>query len=258
MNNLVRIAHAYGNNRKSLRIALAARIDVIEADVWFRNGDIFVHHESRLGPLPLLADKRMPGHPLPPLSLALWSGYYVRPDVNAQRLTGVLEMVKGERRLLLDIKGDYRGAQISAFARTLISKIAQHGASIWVAVCGQLWPVLHRLRELAPDLEVRYSVERPMQWERFIAMVERDDKARNICIEHRFMSEGKARFLREHGVEAYCWTVDDAVAASRLVGMGADGIISNDLELLGALGDSSKGRRARNGRGAGSGALRWP
>lgn len=236
MSKPVRIAHAYGNNRKSLRLALAAPVDVIETDIWLRGGDIYIRHEPRLGPLPLLADKRMPRHPLPPMSLPLWASYYIRPDINALRLADVLDIVKGEQRLLLDIKGVYRASQITAFATSLITQVADHAATGWVAVCGQFWPVLHRLRELAPDLEVRYSIERPLQWERFLAMVERDDIAGKICIEHRFLSEGKARFLHAHNVETYCWTVDDSEAASRLVAMGVNGIISNDLELLEALG----------------------
>ena len=188
MSNPVRIAHAYGNSRESLRLALAAPVDVIETDIWFRGGDIYVRHEPRLG-LPLLVDKRMRGHPLPQMSLPLWSGYYIRPDVNPLRLTDVLDIVKGERWLLLDVKGDYDAREISAFVSTLVSEMTEHGATCWVAVCGQFWPVLHNLRELVPDLEVRYSIERPRQWERFVAMVGRDAMARKICIEHRFLSE---------------------------------------------------------------------
>jgi glycerophosphoryl diester phosphodiesterase len=236
MNSPVRIAHAYGNGRKSLRRALAAPIDFIETDIWFRGGEIFVRHGPRLGLLPLVADRRIPCHPLPSMSLPIWGGYYLRPDIKPLRLASVLDLVAGERRLLLDVKGDYPGSQVSAFADTLMRRIADDGAAAWLAVCGQFWPVLRRLRELTPDLEVRYSIETPVQWERLVAMVERDGKAPNVCIEHRFLSEGRAHFLRKHGIGAYCWTVDDPAAASRVVAMGADGIISNDLDLLSALG----------------------
>jgi glycerophosphoryl diester phosphodiesterase len=237
MNNPVRIAHAYGNSRASLRRALVAPIDVIEADVWYRGGEIDVRHEPRLGPLPLLFDRRMQGHPLPPKSLRLWHDYYVRLDINSLKLDELLEIVGGRRRLLLDVKGDYRPSQSAAFASVLVGKISEHGAADWVSVCGQFWPVLHRVRELTPDIEVSYSIENPVQWERFVAMLGRGDTARNICIEHRFLSDGKARFLQEHEVEAYCWTVDDSAAASRLIRMGVGGIISNDLALLRAITD---------------------
>ena len=55
----VRIAHAYGNSRAALRRALAADIDMIEVDIWYRGGDVYARHARRLSPLPLLADKRV-------------------------------------------------------------------------------------------------------------------------------------------------------------------------------------------------------
>lgn len=214
-----------------------APIDVIEADVWYRDGEIDVRHEPRLGPLPLLFDRRMRGHPLPPMSLRAWNNYYVRLDINSLQLDELLDKVGGRRRLLLDVKGEYSASQSSAFAGALFSKVTGHGATDWVAVCSQFWPVLRRVRKLAPDVEVRYSIENRMQWERFVAMLGRGDAARKICIQHQFLSDGKARFLQKQVVEAYCWTVDDSAAASRLIAMGADGIISNDLALLGAIND---------------------
>ncbi len=231
----LRIAHAYGNSRKSLQCALAAAIDIIEADIWFRAGEVYVRHEPRLGCLPLLVDRRMWGHPLPPLSLPLWSNFYARPDINVLRLGELLDTVAGTKRLLLDVKGEYREKKIDEFARTLIGKIAEHGAESYVAVCGQFWPVLHRLPDLAPELEVRYSIEKAMQWERFVGMVEHGAAAHKVCIEHTFLSDGKMRFLEEHSVSAYCWTVDDGHEAARLVAMGVDGIISNDLKMLASL-----------------------
>lgn len=234
----VRIAHAYGNTRKALRQALAASIDVIEADVWFRGKDLHLRHERRLEPLPLLVDRRMKGHTLPPMTVPLWRGYYVRVDVNPMRLAEALEVAGGKLSLLLDIKGAYDEIEANRFASALARQIADRRAESWAAVCGQFWPVLHRLREIAPAIEVRYSIETPKQWERFVMMAREDGGARKVCMEHGFLSEGKERFLREHGVSVYCWTVDDAGTAARLLAMGVDGIISNDLGLLAGLGRS--------------------
>ncbi len=128
MNNPVRIAHAYGNNLRSLRAAMAASIDVIEADIWFRSDDIFVRHEPRLGPLPLLLDRRMRGHPRPPMSLPLSSGYYVRPDTNRLRLGELLDTVRGKRKMLLDVKGNYSKGEVEGFVRTLARELSEHGA----------------------------------------------------------------------------------------------------------------------------------
>ncbi len=233
-----RIAHAHGNTRQALRHALGADIDMIEADIWYRSGRIEIRHERRLNPLPLLTDKRMRGHKPGPFAIPLPHGYYVRPDLRPLRLTEVLETVRGSRRLLLDVKGRYRGDQTSAlggFVRALVSRIREQKAEGYVTVCGQTYPVLDRLRLEAPDLPVRYSIEKPEQWRRFLRMVESDETVRSACISYRFMDAEKWRVLAESGIDVYCWTVDDPAEAARLVAEGAGGIISNSLPLLAAL-----------------------
>lgn len=234
----LRIAHAYGNLREELGRALAAPIDMIEADIWFRAGHVWVRHERRLGPLPLLADRRMPGHAVGPYALTVWPSYYVRPDIDPLPLSELLETVGGKCGLLLDVKGSYDEAKDDAFAATVARQACERGGQEQVVVCGQNWSVLNRLRELAPQPEVRYSIEKPAQWEEFLRMVAVDDGVRQVCIERRFMTEEKARFLEENGVDAYIWTVDDPAEAERLVATGVGGIISNNLPLLASLGGS--------------------
>lgn len=231
----VRIAHAYGNSRGLLRRALAADIDMIEADIWYRSRDIWVRHERRLAWLPLLIDRQMRGHRLLPLSLTLWRGYYLRPEIPALKLGDLLHTVAGKKRLLLDVKGRYRPRQALAFARTLAARITEHGAEAWTAICGQEYAVLDCLRRVAPHLEVRYSIERPDQWRVFKRLAERDSTVRAVCMHHRFLTAKRARLLEERGIDLYCWTVDDAAEARRLAQEGVDGIISNDLRLLAAL-----------------------
>ncbi len=233
----VRIAHAYGNTRQGLRTALAAEIDVIETDVWYHAGDIYVRHDHRLNPLPLLVDRRMPGHPLPSLSVPLWRGYYIRLDLNSLRLREALQLTAGKRMLLLDTKcwPDVQDARL--FATTLAHQIREAGATQWVAVCGQFWPVLDSLRKAAPELEVRYSMESARQWRRFLSRLEQGDVIHGVCMYHRLYTTERARILAERGIHVYCWTVDNQRRAQRLLERGAEGITSNDLSLLGALGD---------------------
>jgi len=236
----LRIAHAYGNNRNALRQALAASIDMIEADIWFRAGKVWIHHERRLGPLPLLMDRQMRGHPAPPLALPIWprSRYYVRPDFNPLGLGGLLDTVGGKRGLLLDAKGNYEEAENNAFTAAVTRQVSEHDATDWVVVCGQNWKILETLREQAPRLEVRYSLEKPWQWDKFLRMIDGMDESPRICMEHRLIDEEKVRFLEERGIDVYCWTVDDPAKAKWLVAAGVDGIISNNLSLLASLGGS--------------------
>jgi glycerophosphoryl diester phosphodiesterase len=88
---------------------------------------------------------------------------------------------------------------------------------------------------VAPDVEVRYSIQQEYQWERFLRMMERDPAVRRVCIAYGFIDADKARLMEERDVDLYCWTVDDWDEARRLVRQGVDGIISNDLKLLAAL-----------------------
>ena len=229
------IAHAYGNTRARLQTALAASVDAIELDLWYRGGQLWVRHERRLDPLPLLVDRRMRGHSLPPLSLQLGKRLYVRLDVNGLKLDEVLQKVAGSKRLLVDLKGSYHAQQNLEFAQMLVRTIREHAAEDCTIICGQFWPVLDDVRREAPDLDLRYSIEHVFQWEKFMRLVREDERVRKVCIEHRFLNEERVRYIEEQGVDIFCWTVDDLTEARRLVAAGADGIISNDLELLAVL-----------------------
>jgi len=231
----VRIAHAYGNTRARLKQAMESAADMVEADVWYRAGKVWVRHEPRMRPLPLLVDKRMRRHSLPPWSLPLGRRWYVRLDVDGLKLDELIETLAGAKGLLVDVKGSHPGKENREFATALVRTVREHGAESAVAICGQYWAVLDDVRREAPDLEVRYSVERTFQWEKFMRLVGDDERVRRVCIEHRFLNEERVRFLEEQGVNVYCWTVDDREEARRLAAAGADGIISNDLELLAEL-----------------------
>jgi glycerophosphoryl diester phosphodiesterase len=233
---IVRIAHAYGNSRGSLQIALASEADMIEVDMWYRGGDLYIRHERRLRWLPILYDQVMKGHKLGPFAIRIGK-YFIRPDIHTLKLDELLETVDGQKRLLLDVKGYYHAPQVDAYVETLVRKIREHGAERWVAVCGQTYPVLHRLREIAPEIQVRYSIQQEYQWERFLRLMENDPTVRSVCIAYGFIDADKARLMEERDVDLYCWTVDDWDDARRLVRQGVDGIISNDLKLLAALPD---------------------
>src|SRR5207249_6503596 len=89
---------------------------MIEADVWYRAGKVWVRHEARMRPFPLLVDRRMRGHSLPPWSLALGRRWYIRLDVNRLSLDEVLETLTGAKGVLIDVKGSYRGQENQEFA----------------------------------------------------------------------------------------------------------------------------------------------
>jgi glycerophosphoryl diester phosphodiesterase len=228
----VRIAHAYGNSRAALRRAFDADIDMIEVDIWYRGGDVYAHHARRLSPLPLLADKKMPGHPLPRPAFPVWPGYWVWPDINPLKLDELLRIVGGRKRLLLDVKGRYKVGRSAEFAEAIAHQVREYQASSWTVVCGQTYPVLNALRRTDDAIEVRYSLEKPHQWESFLRKMNKHERVRQVCISQHFIDDEKARILEQNGVNVYVWTIDDPEAARQRIEQGVDGIISNDLDLL--------------------------
>jgi glycerophosphoryl diester phosphodiesterase len=101
-------------------------------------------------------------------------------------------------------------------------------------MCGQM-DVLDNVRGAGPHLDVRYTIDEQRQWDGFLRRLDADPGLRGVSMNREFLSEEIARFIRENGLQVFCWTVDDPEEARRLVEMGVDGIISNSLPLLEAL-----------------------
>lgn len=233
----VRIAHAYGNRRDKIEAAANADIDFMEADLWHRGGEVWVRHERRLGCLPLLCDRRPRGlDSIGPWALTFFPRHYVRLDVNPLRLAELLERTQGRCGLLLDVKGSYTGKKARAYAQTLVRTLAQGPVATGeVILCGGT-EVLDRVREAAPHLDVRYSIEKQRHWENFLRRLEADSRLRGVCMARKFLNDEIVRFLGEKGLRVFCWTVDDPGEARRLLALGVDGIISNNIPLLEELG----------------------
>lgn len=232
----IRIAHAYGNRRDRIEAAATADIDFLEADLWYRAGEVWVRHERRLGFLPLLCDRRPQGvDSVGPWALTVLPRHYVRLDVNPLRLTELLERTQGRCGLLLDLKGSYGGDGARAYAQTLARILVQPQGQKEVIVCGQI-EVLDQVREAAPHLDVRYSIEKHRHWQALLRRLEAGGHLRGVCMAREFLTDEIVAFLEEKRLQVFCWTVDEPAEARRLLALGIDGIISNNIPLLEQLG----------------------
>jgi glycerophosphoryl diester phosphodiesterase len=236
--HIQRIAHGYGNSRRTLALALEAPVDHIEADVWYQDGRLAVRHERKLGPLPILFDEKDKGHAghgpgRYGLSLGRW---YVKLQLDPLYLEDVLALARGRRRVLVDVKGSGRGRQ-SAFARALVQSVRLAGMGDEVTFCGQNWPVLQRLRVIDPGLRVYYSIGAQRQLAAF-GLVRQDESLRGVCVHQRLLDPQLIDILKRRGLDIWTWTVDDLGQARRLVATGIDGIISNRLDVLEALSEA--------------------
>jgi len=226
------IAHAYGNRRDLVARALQAGVDMLEADVWLYGGRFWARHERRLGPLPLLADRRRyAAHGLGPWALPL-GPFYLRLDVSPLPMEEVVAAVAGRALLLWDAKGNHSPAQARRYARHLREFLARAGAAGAVVVCGQDWGLLEAVGEGLPEALVFFTVETPRQWE---ALLRRPSLPPGLSLHRSLADEARTAYLRERGVLFFCWTVDEQEEARRLLSLGAKGIISNRLDLLRGL-----------------------
>lgn len=230
-----RIAHAYGNRHHQLQRALPAAVDMIEADLWYQGDNIWVRHERRLPFLPVLYGRRSVGARGPgPRALPLGCRWYATLDLHPMPLEELIQQVGDKGELLLDLKGGYSAADGQRFVDRLVVCLRRFAVEARAHLCGS-WPLLDRVRRCAPELRVCYSVGHLGQWEALVRRLEEGERIEAICIHRHLLNEERARWLHDRGIEFYCWPVDEADEALRLMGLGVDGIISYDLELLGSL-----------------------
>lgn len=239
----LRIAHGYGNARRYLALALQGPVDYVEADVWYQDGRLAVRHERKVWLLPILFDekpKSRSGYGPGRYGLCL-GRWYVKLQIGALYLEDVLALAHGRRCVMVDVKGGRRGRQ-SAFARALAQSVRLAGMADEVTFCGQNWPVLRRLRVIAPDLRVHYSIGAERQLAAF-SRVRQDETLRGVCLHQSLMDARLVGVLKRRGLAIWTWTVDDLAQAHELVAMGVDGIISNRLDVLGALREAPAGQQ---------------
>jgi len=234
----LRIAHGYGNSRRQLALALEGPVDYIEADVWYQGGGVAVRHERKLAPLPFLFDEKDENHAghgpgRYGLSLGRW---YVKLQIGTRHLEDVLALTRGRRRILLDVKWRPGGRQ-SVFADALARSVRLAGMVDEVTFCGQNWPVLQRLRVIDPSLNVRYSIGVQRQLAAF-GHVPQDETLRGVCLHQSLLNAQLIDIFKRRGLYIWTWVVDDLAQARQLVAMGIDGIISNRLDVLGALSEA--------------------
>jgi hypothetical protein len=223
------IAHAFGNRRELVVRALQAGVDVVEVDVWFWGGRFWARHERRLGFLPVLLDRRRYAyHGLGPWVLPL-GPFYIRLDLAPLPLEEVAQLIAGRALLLWDAKGSHSPAAARRYAHRLREMLRRLDFSPYVMVCGQDWQLLETIGEHVDGVPLLFTVETPRQWE---ALLGSSSPPQGLSLHRALADEARTSYLRARGIPFLCWTVDDQDEATRLLSLGARGIISNRLDLL--------------------------
>ncbi|MBI2245647.1 MAG: glycerophosphodiester phosphodiesterase [Nocardioides sp.] len=209
------IAHRAGNSLAGLHEANLLGADVIECDVHAHRGRLEVRHLKTAGPLPFLWDR--------------WE----LASAAAPRL-GLAELLDADRRgttFMLDLKGRAVSTGL-AVAGLLHERAHEHP----VLVCGRFWPAVEavaRLPYVRPVLSARNRAERAALL-RWIDRADRSDRPApyGVSLHRSLLDPTLVGRLRGAVEVVMTWPIDDLEWLDRVVGLGANGVITNEPEIL--------------------------
>jgi glycerophosphoryl diester phosphodiesterase len=218
---LLAVAHRAGNNLADLRAALAAGVDLVEADVHLYRGALEVRHRKAVGP-----------H----FYWEMWTEVDRRRDLIVPELREVLAVAAGDPRLMLDLKGPSL-----AVAGRVAAEIRDHAAGVPLAVCTKQWRMFDAFRA-DPHIGRVLSASDPLQLARLRARLRRE-RAYGVSIRLSLLTSGVVAELRRATDLILAWPVDTEAALARARLLGVTGVIGKNLPML-------KGIVSRRDRGA--------
>jgi glycerophosphoryl diester phosphodiesterase len=235
-------AHAPANSLRSIELAVAMGVDVVEFDVRpCRDGLVLIHDESFAGPdgaSRLVADCDLADLPVPS------SGDRIAA------LSEALDLVKGRALLNLDLKAaGCEGPVLDSLREkgmlgaTLISSLMsaslrQIRAIEPRALTGYSYPEdkggASGKPYLKPVVDAAIAAMRASLPYRLPGMIA-EAQSNAVMLYHRVLSPASVRAVHALGAKAFVWTVDDTDLLRRMRAMGANGAASNHPELFASL-----------------------
>lgn len=204
------IAHRAGNSLAGLHEANLLGVDVIECDVHHHRGRLEVRHLKTAGPLPFLWDR--------------WE----LASARAPRL-GLAELLAADQHgttFMLDLKG--RSGATGGAVAELLHDVAPDRP---VLTCGRYWPAVELVSELAlvkPVLSARNRLELTRLRQRL------DDGpcVHGVSLHRSLLDQGLVSDLRRQVEVVMTWPVNDVGTLDKVVALGANGVISNEPDVL--------------------------
>ncbi|HEX5994905.1 MAG TPA: glycerophosphodiester phosphodiesterase [Jiangellales bacterium] len=216
---MLAIAHRGGNSLAALRHALAAGVDLVEADVRLFRGRPEIRHLKTLGPW-LLWD-----HP--------WE-LVRRTTADLPSLDQVLATLNGADRLMLDLKGSHP-ALAPQVARTLRSTVPDTP----IAVCTRHWRMLDAFRGDDVVRLVLSAGSRSQLGRLRVLLRSAPDRwpgrrrAFGVSVKRTLVTGDDVVDLRRAVDHVMTWPVDTPAELDQAQRLGATGVIGKDLRLLG-------------------------
>ena len=212
--SLLAIAHRAGNSLPALEAATQAGADVVEADVHSSRGRLEMRHSKALGPLPFLWDRQ-------PWQLT-------RRSVPLLLLPELLAALPSEATLMLDLKGVGRvGVRV---AEAVHARAPERP----VLVCSRWWPSVEAFAGVPWARQV-LSARTPAELARLRRRLRAGGAAHGVSLHRSLLSKPVVAELRSQVELVMTWAVDDLDALDEVVGLGANGIITNEVEVLRAV-----------------------
>ncbi len=207
------IAHRAGNSLAGLHAANELGVDVIECDVHEFRGRLEVRHLKTAGPLPFLWDR--------------WE----LASTSAPRL-GLRELLEADRHgttFMLDLKGRHAGA-----ARSVARLLHDLGHDRPVLACGRHWPSVEVLAEL-PFVRPVLSARTRTELGRLRIRVARGDPMHGVSIHRSLLDAPLVEELLRYVEVVMTWPINDDTALATVLSLGANGVISDEPDLLAEL-----------------------
>jgi glycerophosphoryl diester phosphodiesterase len=213
---LLAVAHRAGNNLADLRAALAAGVDLVEADVHLYRGALEVRHRKAVGPHYYWEQ---------------WTEVTRRRSLVVPQLHEVLAVASGDPRLMFDLKGPS-----PAVAPTVAAALRAHAPGVPFAVCTRQWQMLDAFAGF-PGAGRVLSAGDPLQLARLRGRLRRQ-RVYGVSIRLSLLTPAVVAELRRATDRVLAWPVDTEEALARARRIGVTGVISKNLPMLKAIVDS--------------------
>jgi glycerophosphoryl diester phosphodiesterase len=208
---MLAIAHRSGNTVAGLREALDAGVDLVEADVHAYRGRLEVRHHRSMAGLPFLWDR---------------DGVIRRRSHHRLVLADLVEALGDDHRLMIDLKGVH--PRLAPKVARLLRE-ASPGRSL--SVCTKSWWMLD-----AFDVPVQrvLSAATRRGLARLLARVEAAP-VHGVSVRLSLLTPEVVDQLHRGTDLVMAWPVDTPEAREQARRVGADAVISKDLDLLRGL-----------------------
>ena len=207
------IAHRAGESRARLQRTQALAATHLELDLRLEGGRVICRHDALLlGSVPYVTQR----HGIPRLRLRrVW-----------------LDEMRTEGGIFLDFKEP--GPELVARTLAALRASGRLGAA---AASTPVWPLLDQLREQAPEVPRFYSIGRrraqgEAQWHAYEQRISRNEAGAGVSIHHDTATAARLRQLREAGLRAICYTINDFATGVRLLEHGAGGLTTDRYGLI--------------------------